>query len=160
MQSFHVAVGLWAAGADLGLASAERRDRVAEMVGELVAVIGEDALQTPAGLAQGASDAVREAAGLAVVGARAVAADQFGPREAAVGVDRGELPDRALGAVQPTDLETVDADQLARPGRIDVRFGRWLAWRLGGRPVASEQTQALGARGQTVASQRLGDAVG
>jgi hypothetical protein len=36
VQSFDVAVGLWTAGADLGLASAERRDRVAEMVGELV----------------------------------------------------------------------------------------------------------------------------
>jgi hypothetical protein len=142
------------------ISSAERCDRVAELVGELVAVIGQDALQTPAGLAQGASDALREAAGLALVGARAVAADEFGPREGAVGVDRGELPDRALGAVEPTDVETVDADQLTRPGRVDVRLGRRLARRLVRRPVAGEQTQALGTRGQTVASQRLIDAVG
>jgi hypothetical protein len=40
MQALDVPVGLWASGADLGLARAERCDRGAEVALEFVAVVG------------------------------------------------------------------------------------------------------------------------
>ena len=42
-------------------------------------------------------------------------------------VDRGDLPDRAGAVAQTPDEEAVDADQLARPRAVDVRFADWLA---------------------------------
>jgi hypothetical protein len=70
------------------------------------------------------------------------------------------LPDRALGAVQSADEKTVDPDQLARTGAGDVRFGRRVARRLIGRPVAGHEREALGARVEPVPQQRLVDPVG
>ena len=49
MQSFDVAVGLRTAGADLGVRGAGRESRVELAATELVAVVGEDALELPAG---------------------------------------------------------------------------------------------------------------
>jgi hypothetical protein len=68
VRAFDVAVGLGAPGADVGVAGAERFDCGAEVALEFVAVVGEDALQAPAGVAQRARDASREAAGLGLVG--------------------------------------------------------------------------------------------
>jgi hypothetical protein len=56
MRALDVAVGLGAPGADVGVAGAERFDRGAEVALEFVAVVGEDALQAPAGVAQLARD--------------------------------------------------------------------------------------------------------
>src|SRR4051812_11267285 len=155
MQTLDVAVGLRAARADLGLARAELRDRRREAPLEFVAVVAEHALEPPAGLAQGAGDALSEATGLTPVGSGVLAADQLGPRKARVRVDRGQLPDGPLRAVQPADVKAVDADQLARPAGRDVRLGRGVAWRLVGRAVAGDQAQPLGPRRQPVPAQRL-----
>src|SRR4051812_1914867 len=48
--------------------------------------------------------------------------DQLRPGEGAVGVDRGDLPDGALGSVEAPDEKAVDADQLARTAGVDVRL--------------------------------------
>jgi hypothetical protein len=61
--------------------------------------------------------------------------------------------------VQPADEEAVDADQLARPVALDVRFGLWVARRLIGRAIAGDQRQALGARVEAVPAKRLVDPV-
>jgi hypothetical protein len=61
--------------------------------------------------------------------------------------------------VQATDEEAVDPDQLARPGRLDVRLGLGVGRRLVGGPVASDERQPLGASIEPVAAERLPDAV-
>src|SRR3954451_3509949 len=115
MQTLDVAVGLRAARADLGLARAELRDRRREAPLEFVAVVAEHAIEPPAGLEQGAGDALSEAAGLAPVGSGVLAADQLALRKARVREVRGQLPYGPLRAVQPADVKAFYADQLARP---------------------------------------------
>lgn len=91
----------------------------------------------------------------------AVLADrQVGPRERRGDVDRGELPDRALGPSQAPDVEAVDPDQLAGPLSVDVLLGAGISRRLIGRGVAGDQPEPLGARVQAVAAEHLPDAVG
>jgi hypothetical protein len=46
--------------------------------------------------------------------------DQLGPSVGGSDIDRGELPDRALGLAEPPDVETVDPDQLAWPLNVNV----------------------------------------
>jgi hypothetical protein len=62
--------------------------------------------------------------------------------------------------VQAPDEETVDPDQLARPLGVDVRLGLRLAGRFERCAMPRDQGQALGARVQSVADERLVDAVG
>src|SRR5207344_662048 len=85
---------------------------------------------------------------------------QLRPAEGGGDVDRGELPDLALGAPQATDVEAVDPDQLTGPGDVDVALGAGIARWLVGRRVAGHQPQALGARVEAVAAEHLPDAVG
>src|SRR5262249_58842238 len=40
-------------------------------------------------------------------------------------LDVAVLPDSALRARQTTDVEAVQADELTRPGRLDVSLGLW-----------------------------------
>src|SRR5215218_7407723 len=62
-----------------------------------------------------------------------------------------KLPDRAVGALEPPDVEAVDADQLAGPVDVDVLLGAGIARRLVGCGVTGDQPQPLGARVQAVA---------
>ena len=87
---------------------------------KLVGVVGEHALQAPAGGLQLAGDAPGEPAGLLRRRVVLRADDELGPRKRRGDVDRCELPDRAVGALQPADVEAVDADQLARA--LDVNL--------------------------------------
>src|SRR3954467_8677779 len=62
--------------------------------------------------------------------------------------------------MQPADEETVDPDQLARPGGLDVRLGLRRARRLKRRAVAGDQRQPPRTRVEPVSDERLIDAVG
>ena len=65
MQGLDVAVGLGSAGADQGVADAELVEGGAEVVGaELAAVVGEDALELPAGPGEVGADPAGELGGL------------------------------------------------------------------------------------------------
>ena len=86
--------------------------------------------------------------------------DQLGPGVGGVAVDRGELPDRALGATEAADVEAVDPDQLAGPLDVDVRFRLGLAWRFVGGAVAGDEREPLGARVEPVSAQAAPDTVG
>jgi hypothetical protein len=66
-------------------------------------------------------------------------ADEVGPGVGAVGVNRGDLPDRTLGVGQAADEEAVDPDQFARPGGLDVRLRFDFARRLVRGPVTGDQ---------------------
>src|SRR5438067_783068 len=99
VQGFDVAVGLRPAGVDVGEACAEPVERAAEaLAAELVAVVGEDALEPPAGLLQLRCDAAGELRGLGGGRVALLADHKLGPGVGAVAVDRGQLPDRAGGA--------------------------------------------------------------
>jgi hypothetical protein len=114
----------------------------------------------PVGGLQLTRDAAGEAAGLQGGGVALLADHELGPGERRCDVDRGQLPDRALGALQPPDVEAVDADQLAGPVDVDVLFGAGIARRLVGSGVAGDQPQALGPGVQAVAAQDLPDTIG
>ena len=161
MQRFDVAVGLGAAGVDAAVAGAEPLDRVAEAQPRNSLPLSEStrSRRQPACL-ELARDAAGELAGLRGGGVVVGADDELGPGERGVDVDRGELPDRALGAAQASDVEAVDPDQLARPVDVDVLLGTGVARRLVGRGVAGDQPQPLGAGVQPVAAEHLPDAVG
>ena len=159
VQAFDVSVGLGPSGADLAVADASGQSAGEGLAPELVAVVGEHALKLPARGLEFCCDSAGQGGGV-LDGRPGRGADgQIGPRVAGVGVDRGDLPDRAAGAVQPPDKETVQADQLARPAGVDVRLGVGLARRLLGRAVPGHQRQPLGARVQAVTDQRLIDPV-
>src|SRR5207247_937887 len=160
LQRLDMAVGLWAAGLDVGDAGLERGDRLLEgPAAKLVAVVAEDALELPAGLLKLAGDTAGELGGLAGVRVVAAADDQLGPGVGGVAVDRGQLPNGTVGALQPPDVEAVEADQLARPLDLDVRLRSRLARRLVGRPVAGNEREPLGARVQPVPAQAAPGAV-
>ena len=93
------------------------RDELVEAGFELVAVVGEDALEAPARLRELGGDPPGELGGLLCAWVTGWADDQIGPAVARVDVDRGQLPDIPVGALQATDLEAVDADQFA--GRLN-----------------------------------------
>jgi len=99
VQGFDVAVGLRAAGVDVGEAGAESFDRLVEaLAAVLVAVVGEDALELPAGGLELSGDAAGERRGLCRGRVALLADDELRPGEGGVAVDRGQLPDRAGGA--------------------------------------------------------------
>src|SRR5262249_53914207 len=114
----------------------------------------------PTGLLQLGCDAAGERRGLRGSRSRGRADNEVGPGVGAVAVDRGDLPDGAAAAVQASDEEAVEADQLARPLRLDVRLRLRLARRLEGRAVAGDQRQPLRPRVEAVADERLVDAIG
>ena len=127
---------------------------------ELAAVIGEHALEPPAGGLELAGNAAGERRGLRERRPRGPTDDQVGPGVRAVAVDGGDLPDRAGGSVQAADEEAVHAHELAGSLRLDVRLRLRLAGRLGGRAVAGDQGQSLPAGVEPVPNERLVDAVG
>src|SRR5215204_3921454 len=110
------------------------------------AVVGQYALEPPAGSAELAGDAAHKPRGLDGAGLSAWADDQVGPGVAGGDVDRAQLPDRPVGAVQAADEEAVDADQLAGPLGLDVPLRLGLARWLVGSAVAGDQREPLGAR--------------
>ena len=83
-----------------------------------------------------AGDPPRKGRDLARGGLPLGADDELRPPERGVGVAGGELPDRSLAAVQAPDEEAVEPDQVARPGRLDVRLRFGLARGFIGRPVS------------------------
>jgi len=160
VQRLDVAVGLRAPGMDAGVLGAQALHCRGELALELVAVVREEALQAPAcGLEVSRYPASQLGcllrARIALLGDH-----QLRPAEGRGDVDRGELPDLALGAPQAADVEAVDPDQLAGPGDVDValwaRIARWLI----GSGVTGNQPQALGAGVEAVAAEHLPDAVG
>src|SRR5207244_11690837 len=87
------------------------------------------------------------------------AADEVGPGVAGGDVDRGQLTDRAAGAVQPADEEAVDADQFAGSLSLDVALRLQLPRRLVGGAVASDKREPLRARVEPMPTQAAPDAV-
>src|SRR5271165_1165166 len=110
---------------------------------ELVAVVREHPLQAPAGALQLAGNAEGELACLSCGGIALLADHQLSPGVGGAHVDRGELPDRAVGSFQPTHVETVDSDQLAGPTDVNVLLRPWVSGRLIGRGVPGDQPEAL-----------------
>ena len=125
VEALHVAVGLGPAGTDAGVTCAQAGEGRVEAFLELVAVVGEDAFELPACAGEVLGDAASQLTGLRCDWLAGGAGDEVGPGVGGVAVDRGDLPDRVLGATQPTDEEAVDADQLTRLRRVDV----WLCER-------------------------------
>ena len=114
---------LRAAGVDVPQARVEPLDRGVEVGAfELVAVVGEDALEPPARLFELARDALGELGGLLRGRVALAADDELGPGEGGVDVDRGQLPDGALCAAKPPQVEAVDPDQLTRMINLDMRL--------------------------------------
>ncbi len=133
VQRLDVTVGLGATGVDVGDARAETLDAgVEERALELVAVVGEDAFEPPASRLQLARHAPGELRGLLCRRVALAADDELGPGERGADVDRGQLPDRTLGPAQASDVEAVEADELAGPLDLDVRLGYRLLRRLVG----------------------------
>src|SRR5215213_10750643 len=147
LDAFDAAVAVRSAGADEALAGAEPLDRLAELPGaEFRAVVGCDLFELPAAVGELVRDAVQEFAGVARARV-ALAGVQLGPAEGRGDVDRGVLPDAALGARQAPDEKAVELDLLARLGGVDVALGRRrVRPALVGVAVAGDQGQALGAR--------------
>ena len=121
MQPFDVAVGLRAAGTDLSVRGALRQPGGELAPPELVAIVGEHALQVPTGALELCGDPAGQRGGLLDGRSRRWADDEIGPRERVVGVDRGDLPDRTLGAVQAADKEAVIPT--SSPGRALSMWG-------------------------------------
>ena len=130
VQRLNVAVGLRTTGADPGEIDLQPLNRGREVALELVAVVGEQPLQAPAGGAQISGDATGQPRGLLGGRVAALGDDKLRPNERGADVDRGELPDRSLGALQPADVEAVDPDQLA--GVIDLDGGTTCPWSASG----------------------------
>src|SRR5262245_21828651 len=87
------------------------------------------------------------------------AADELGPGEGGGDVDRGQLPDRTLGAGEAANEEAVDPDQLAGSLSPDVAPWLRLARRPVGRRVAGDQRQPPRARVEPVPTQAAPDTV-
>ena len=155
MQAFDVAVGLRAPGADLAVRDAIGQAASELAATELAAVVAEHALKAPAGVLQFCGDAGVPAPRVRDRRSRWWADDEVGPRERAVGVDRGDLPDRALRAMQAPDEAAVKTDQLAGTGCVDVQLGRRLSRRFVRRAVTGDERQAPGARVEPTPAQRL-----
>jgi hypothetical protein len=81
--------------------------------------------------------------------------DELGPRERGSDVNCCELPDRALSAAQPSDVEAVDPDQLAGLIDVNVLHGARIARRLIGRGIAGDERETLRAGVQTVTAEHL-----
>ena len=115
MQGLDVSVGLWSSCVDAGVAHFQCVDGLRKVALELVAVVAEHFLQLPAGGLQLPCDTSGEDAGLSGGGVALLADHEFPPGVGGGDGNRGELPDRALGALQSSDVEAVDPDQLTRP---------------------------------------------
>jgi hypothetical protein len=160
VQRLDMSVRLWAAGVDVGDARAEAlHGRVEARALELVAVVAEDALELPAGSLQLAGDAAGERRGLLRARVARGADDELGPGEGGEAVDRGQLPDGAVGALEAADEEAVEADELARPLDLDVRLRLGLPRRLVGRPVAGDEGEPLRTGVEPVPAEAAPDAV-
>jgi hypothetical protein len=70
-------------------------------------------------------------------------------------VDRCELPDRALSALESSDVEAVDPDELTRPRDIDVLLRSGISGWLIRCRVASDQPETLRPGVQPVTAQNL-----
>jgi hypothetical protein len=102
-----------------------RRVRVPELVGaELRSVIGDHVFELPAGLGELGRDPVDDGGGVFGQGIPR-ACVELGPGVAGGNVDRVVLPDGPLGAQRPSDLEAVEADDLAGPEGLDLPFRLW-----------------------------------
>jgi hypothetical protein len=124
VQGFDVAVGLRSARVDARVPGLQVLERAGEVrAAELVAGVAENALQASASGLQIARDATGELRGLRGGGVALFADHQLGPRERGGDIDRSQLPDRAVRAPEPPDVETVDPDELARPVDVDVLLG-------------------------------------
>jgi hypothetical protein len=144
VQRLDRAVCLRATGADEGVPDAEPGQRRAEVGGAKVApVIGEHALQTPAGRGELGADTARELRGLRAAAVALGAGDELRPGVRGGDVDRGQLPDRALRTLQPPDEEAIPAHQLARPLRLHVPLRLGLSRRLVGRCEAGDEREPL-----------------
>jgi hypothetical protein len=86
----------------------------------LPAVVGQDALELPAGRLQLGGDATGELRGLVAGRVAARTGHELCPGEGGGDVDRGQLPDSALRAGEAADVEGVKADELARPLGLDM----------------------------------------
>ncbi len=121
MQGLDVPVGLRATGVDAAVVDAEALEGGLEVAAsELAAVIREDALEPPAGRRELRGDAASQARGLLAGGLAPGAADEVGPRIGRADVDRRQLPDRPLRALEAADEEAVHADELAGAIGLDV----------------------------------------
>ena len=142
------------------MAGAEGADGVVELTGaELAAVIGHDALQTPAAIGEVGGDAAGQRRGEPCP-RRARGDVELGPAISRAHVDGGVLPDRAVHAGEAAHVEAVHLDQLARPISLDVPGWRWwwplqLGW--GGRTGDEAQAGPTGI--QALAPQHMPDAV-
>jgi hypothetical protein len=156
VQCLDVTVGLWSAGVDAAVAGTELLETAGELAStELVAVIGEHPLQAPASGLELMRDASCELAGLLGDGVRVLADHELRPGVGGSDVDRCELPDRALGALQAPDVEAIDPDQLTGPLHVDVALWLWGSGWLVGRCIARDQPQTLDASVQPVAAKNL-----
>src|SRR5664280_3452404 len=155
VQRLDVPVGLRPAGVDAGVAHLQRLECRGEVALELVAVVAEHPLQLPAGGLQLPCDTSGEDAGLSGGWVALLADHKLGPGVGGGNVDRGELPDRALGASESADVEAVDPHQLAGPLNVDVALWLWGSGWLIGRCVARDQPEALRAGVQPVAAEHL-----
>ena len=155
-------VGLRSAGADAGCGGRRACRACARSArAELVAVVGEHAVEVPAGVAQLAGDAAQPSGRSARrSGPAPWQRTSSAQAKRAVGVDRGELPDGAVGAVQTADVEAVDPDQLAGLVVSTCGSGCGFARRLVTGRGSRRSTPAAWRGVEAVAAQRLVDAVG
>ena len=160
MQRFDGAVRLRTAGPDSGRVGVEPLDRLLEAAAELAAVVGQHALEFPAGGLQLGCDSLRELRGLGWAGLSLRAGDELGPGIGGADVDRGQLPDGLLHVVQSPDEEAVEANQLAGPLRLHMAGFGGRARGLVGRGVTCDQREPLRARVQPVPAQAAPNAVG
>ena len=145
MVAFDAAVAVGAPGADEALCATEAPDARAEVLGtELRAIVGGDFTQPPARGGEFCGDAVQQLAGVSRTRV-ALRGMQLGPAEGRGDVNRGVLPDGALGARQAPDVEAVELDLLARLGGVDVTLRRrQIGLAFVAIAMASDQDQALG----------------
>ena len=106
-------VGLWPGSANEALLDAQLGGDILELEGaELGAIVGRDRFQLPAGLGQLPANSTEQSNGEVGAGIEMGAVD-LSPDEGASHVDGGVLPDLALGAAQPPNVEAVELDQVA-----------------------------------------------